>query len=80
MEKKQILYKSLNDINIGEKVVVKEILSTGDIKRRLQDLGIIENTKIECVLKSPYNDPSAYLVRGTVIALRSEITKNILVK
>lgn len=80
MDKKQISNKFLNNINIGEKAIVKEILSNEDIKRRLQDLGIVENTKIECVLKAPYNDPTAYLVRGTVIALRSDVTQNIVIK
>lgn len=72
--------KKLSDINIGEKVFVKEILATGIIKRRLQDLGIVENTKIQCVLKAPFNEPVAYLVRGTVIALRNEVAKTIIVR
>lgn len=44
------------------------------------DLGIIEGTKIKPVLKSPLGDPTAYEVRGTVIALRKEETEKIYIK
>ena len=37
---------------------------------RLRDLGLIENTRVVCLGRSPMGDPSAYLIRGTVIALR----------
>ena len=36
----------------------------------LRDLGLIENTRVVCLGRSPMGDPSAYLIRGTVIALR----------
>ena len=40
------------------------------MQRRLRDLGLIENTRVVCLGRSPMGDPSAYLIRGTVIALR----------
>lgn len=71
---------SLNDMQIGEKVIVKEIKTKGSIRRRLLDIGLIEDTIVECVLKSPFGDPKAYLIRGAVIALRSEEANTILVQ
>ena len=44
------------------------------------DLGIINNTNIEVLQKSPYGDPTAYFIRGAVIALRDEDAKKIIVK
>lgn len=70
---------SLNDINPGEKAKVLQLLSTGSIRRRLLDIGLIENTEIECIGKSPSGDPTAFLIRGAVIAIRSEDLKNILI-
>lgn len=69
----------LNDVNIGQTVKVKELLSTGSIRRRLLDIGLIENTSITCIGRSPLGDPSAFLIRGAVIAIRSEDCNNILV-
>ncbi len=44
----------------------------GAIRRRLLDLGIVHGTNIIPVLKSPSGDPTAFLVRGSTIALRKE--------
>lgn len=41
-------------------------------RRRLLDLGVIPGTVIEVELRSPGGDPTAYRVRGAVIALRHE--------
>ncbi|MBS6951913.1 MAG: ferrous iron transport protein A [Enterocloster asparagiformis] len=71
---------SLNDINPGEKATVKELVSTGSIRRRLLDIGLVENTEVECLGRSPAGDPCAYLIRGAVIAIRSEDCRNILVQ
>ena len=56
----------------GDKAVVRKLLNEGSIRRRLMDIGLIENTLVECVGKSPMGDPSAFLIRGAVIAIRSE--------
>ena len=37
---------------------------------RLRDLGFTENTPVTCVRTAPLGDPSAYRIRGTMIALR----------
>lgn len=70
---------TLKDLKQGQAATVKSLLSTGSIRRRLQDIGLIEGTKVECLQKSPAGDPVAFLIRGAVIALRSEDSSNILV-
>lgn len=70
----------LTKLNVGEKARVYKLLATGTLRRRLQDLGIIEGTVMECVQKSPFGDPAAYLIRGAVFALRCEDSNKILVK
>ncbi len=74
------MVKTLNDIKPGEEALVKELLSKGSIRRRLLDIGLIENTKVKCLGRSPLGDPSAYLIRGAVIAIRSEDSENIIIK
>lgn len=70
---------SLNNINPGEQAVVNTLLSTGSMRRRLLDIGLVEDTVIECLGRSPGGDPTAFLIRGAVIAIRSEDCENILV-
>ena len=62
------------------KARVKALFSTGSIRRRLLDIGLVENTEVECVGKSPLGDPCAYLIRGAVIAIRCEDGAKILVE
>lgn len=70
---------SLNKIDTGKNCFVKEILFNNKEKIRLYDLGIIENTSIRVLYRSPFNDPTAYLIRGTVLALRKDDAEKILV-
>jgi len=44
----------------------------GAERRRLLDLGFVAGTPVEVDMVSPAGDPTAYRVRGTVIALRRE--------
>ena len=74
------LFTSLARLPTGTKCKVTSILSTGNNKRRMLDLGIICNTDIEVLQKSPYGDPTAYFIRGAVIALREEDAKKIIVR
>ena len=69
----------LGDILPGQTAVISALNTTGSMRRRLLDIGLIEGTRVECLGKSPLGDPSAYLIRGAVIALRKDDCKNIIV-
>ncbi len=73
-------YIPLNLLPLGKKCRVKKLTSEGLIRRRLLDLGLIDNTIIQSLQKSPSGDPIAYLIRGAVIALRTEVASMILVE
>ena len=62
--------KTLDNLLPEEIGKVVKIDVDEEMKSRLLDLGIIENTSIKCVGISPLGDPKAYLVRGTIFALR----------
>lgn len=69
----------LNDMEPGDTAIVTYLQSEGSIRRRLLDIGLIEHTEIECVGKSPAGDPKAFLIRGAVIAIRSEDCGSIMI-
>lgn len=71
---------TLDCLKIGESSTVKELSVSGSMRRRLLDIGLVENTLIECIGRSPSGDPSAYMIRGAVIALRSEDCSYIIIK
>lgn len=70
----------LTELKKGEKAVITELISLKEMRRRLQDIGMIEGTTVECVGKSPLGDPCAFLIRGAVIALRKEDAGSVMVE
>lgn len=71
---------SLDKITLNEDYLIENILLDEQILQRIYDLGLIENTVIKALYKSPFNDPTAYLVRGSVIAIRDNDAKKIFVR
>ncbi|MBF8982832.1 ferrous iron transport protein A [Lutibacter sp. B2] len=70
----------LSEIDVGYTVQVLKLLTTGLQRRRMLDLGLIPGTVIEVLRKSPLADPIAYNIRGATIALRTEESRQILVR
>jgi len=69
----------LNFLPLGRTAKVKKLTSDGRTRRRMLDLGFIPETRVKAVQKSPSGDPTAYQVRGALIALRSEEASKIYV-
>lgn len=63
---------NLSQVKRGMTVTVHKLQAKEEIRRRLLDIGLIEGTKICCLYSGPSGDPTAYLIRGTVVALRRE--------
>lgn len=64
--------QTLDQLHPGQQAVVRALHSDGQQRRRMMDLGILPGTAIEVEMVSPLGDPTAYLVRGALIALRRE--------
>lgn len=64
----------LTRLQPGQKARIIQISPSyrGAERRRLLDLGLVPGTEIQAELRSPSGDPTAYRVRGTLIALRRE--------
>lgn len=70
-------FTTLDNLQTGQRAVIKKIYANDDIRRRFLDIGLIKGTVVECVLKSPLGDPSAFMIRGALIALRCDDTSGI---
>lgn len=67
----------LNQLPLNEVGIIRDVKCDGNIKRRLLDMGLVNGTKIIPILVSPSKDPRAFLVRGTIIAIRKEDAEKI---
>lgn len=60
----------LNDLKIGKTATVLKINTTN--YKRLLNIGLIPNTKVKCLYKSPFGDIKAYLIRSSIYAIRNK--------
>lgn len=63
---------NLGNADLSTTVKVVNIDAEGELRRRFFDLGIIEGTQIDVMYRGPFGDPTAYLIRGALIAIRGE--------
>lgn len=69
----------LSELPIGKSGRVVSLLSEGITRSRLLDLGLVTGTVVEAVRRSPAGDPTAFNIRGALIALRKEESDKIII-
>lgn len=80
MVQNDIAARTLDQLAPGESAVVVELHGTGPGRRRLMDLGIVPGTHITATMRSPLGDPTAYEIRGAVVALRRTQAREIVIE
>ena len=72
--------KTLKDIAVGEKAVVKRLTGGGALKRRIMDMGVTKGVEIFVRKVAPLGDPMEVTVRGYELSLRKAEAESILVE
>lgn len=68
---------NLLSLREGSTAKVGTLGAAGLTRRRLLDLGFTPGAKVQCLFSAPSGSPRAYMIRGTVIALRSSDAENV---
>lgn len=68
---------TLDQLSIGDTMIVKKINNKGTIRRRFLDMGLIPGTKVRCIMKSPGGELVAYMIKGALIAIRTDDSKGV---
>ncbi|NWF50888.1 MAG: FeoA domain-containing protein [Ignavibacteriaceae bacterium] len=71
--------KKASQLNFGEKVVINDIDVLSPHCNRLLEVGFTPGQQIELVHKSFFDDPLAFALRGTIIAIRKHEADSITV-
>lgn len=73
---------ALSDLSPGQSAMVLGLAPAchGAARRRLLDLGFVPGTVVAVETQSPMGDPTAYRVRGSVIALRCQQARHIRIR
>ena len=72
--------KSLKDVAVGDKAIVKRLSGEGALKRRIMDMGVTKGVEIFVRKVAPFGDPIEVTVRGYELSLRKAEAENILVE
>jgi DtxR family Mn-dependent transcriptional regulator len=73
--------RRLTELRPGQRATVQDLDAglQGFTRRRLLDLGLTPGATVEAELQSLFRDPVAYRVRGTLVALRRDQARQVLV-
>ncbi len=69
--------KTAADLTYGEKAIIDGIDSSHPSFRRIIEIGFTPGQEIELLSKSIFNDPLAFSLRGTMIAIRKNEAESI---
>lgn len=69
----------LGELPLGKKAVVISIKSDTLLMKRIINLGVTKGAEITPLFRAPFGDPTAYLVKGCVVALRKSDCEGIIV-
>ena len=70
----------LSDLKIGEKAIVKEILTDTKTTRRLYNLGLYNGVNVKIIRFAPLGCPVEIKIKDFCLALRIKDTKKIVVE
>ena len=60
----------LSDLNLGDSAIVVSIAGNDELRIRIMEMGIVNETEIKIIKKAPFGDPIDILVRGYELTLR----------
>lgn len=63
---------TLKDAPIGSTVRVVRVNGEGPIRRRIMDMGITKDCRIQLIRTAPLGDPIEVTLRGYMLSLRKE--------
>ena len=68
---------TLDDIEVGKTCTVERLNDTGEIRRRIMDMGITRGVEIYVRKVAPLGDPIEITVRGYELSLRKADAESI---
>ena len=72
--------KPLSDMEPGQEGVINKVRGSGQIHRRLLDMGLVPQTEVKVERVAPLGDPIEIKVKGYHLSLRKEEAANIYVE
>jgi Fe2+ transport system protein FeoA len=74
------LSKNLSDVKNGCTVTIVGLRSTGAVRKRLLDMGLVRGVRVRVERSAPLGDPVEISLKGYSLALRRTEARQILVE
>ena len=71
---------SLRSLQVNEKARISSITASGEMNRRLRDMGLVPGTEVRVVGRAPLKDPVALRLRDFTLTLRNNEADCIMVE
>lgn len=75
--KKIIKMRAMSD---NQKGIIKKVSATGDMGRRIREMGLVPATEIQIRGRAPLKDPVAIKVMDCILTLRNNEAEDIMVE
>ena len=72
--------KTLKDVAVGDKAIVKRLSGERALRRRIMDMGVTKGVEVLVRRVAPLGDPIEVTVRGYELSLRKDEAANIIVE
>lgn len=73
-------FECLRNLKPGETAVVHKITVSGELGRRIRDMGLVPGTAFTVMGRAPLNDPVEIKLKGYNLTLRNNEADHILVQ
>ena len=70
----------MREMSDNQKGIIKKISATGNMGRRVREMGLVPETPIQIQGRAPLKDPVAVKIRDFVLTLRNDEANHIMVE
>lgn len=70
----------LRNAKVNQKLKILSVSGSGELSRRIRDMGLIPGTEIRVIGKAPLKDPVALRLKDFTLTLRNSEADNIMVE
>lgn len=75
-----MVVKALADLKPGQRGIISKVGGSGQIRRRILDMGVVPQTEVGVERVAPLGDPIEVRIKGYHLSLRKEEAANIYVE
>lgn len=70
----------MREMQVNQTGIIRKVSATGEMGRRIREMGLVANTPIQIQGRAPLKDPVAVKIRDFTLTLRNNEASHILVE